>query len=227
MLAIELFEINHHRAEEMLKAHQGASPKGRPVEKTFMPDLLRAVVVFAAAALDAYLAMKVVQTVNAICFKKKRFPEKAVGYFVRGDGEANDVKNGAKIARDLLAIATSDNPRKLLVRRLEVALKRTTFQNPEQVSHALAIMEVECPWPKLDKSLVSTRGKKRRGKPLSSEVFLREFIERRNDIVHEGDVYTSFKHHGQLKPITRTWVRESLQKLKRMVIEIERISQVV
>ncbi len=218
MKAIDLFRINYQRAEELLNTHKNAFPRGRPSTKGAGDDLLRSVVVFAAAALDAYLSMRVIQVTKEICFRKNRFPEMAVDYFEK--------KHGDKAIRNLLNIAVSNDPLKYLMKSLEKSIMGTTFQSPEQVTKALSIMEITDPWLKLDKEIIPTRGVKKKGKKPTCKVFLSEFIDRRNDIVHGGDVYISDKYHGKLKPINRVWVDQSIKKLEKMVLGIEKISQI-
>lgn len=219
MKAIELFQLNIQRVDRLLDVHRRSYPRGRPASDGEADDLLRSAVVFAVSALDAYLHMRVTQVVDEIIFKKKHVPESCSHQL------ESRYKEGDR-TRELLKIAIASNPRKDIVRLLEKSLSVVTFQKPEQIERALKFMEVTNPWRTLDKSLISNRGRKRKGKKQSCKTFLGDLSRRRDDIVHEGDVYISKKYHGKLKPITRTSVIGSVTKLKKLVVGIEKISRV-
>lgn len=219
MKAIELFQLNIQRAEKLLDIHKKAHAKGRPTSGDEADDLLRAVVVFSISALDAYLHMRVAQVVNEIIYKKKRIPEKSIGYIEKTIKEEDR-------SRELLKIAISLHPNQKIIQLLKKSLAVVTFQKSEQIQKAFAIMDVKNPWKRLDKFLIPKKGRRKKGKRQSCRTFFDEISNRRDDIVHEGDVYISPKYHGKLKVIRRTWVNDSVEKLKRIIIGIEEISQI-
>lgn len=218
MKALDLFEINFQRAKELVALHRSNYSRGRPVAGGSGDEILRSAVVFAVASLDAYLGMRASQVVDQIIFKRRPLPERATSYVERGLKDHD-------LARILLNIALSANPRKQIVKRLENILSKETFQKPHQVEEALKIMGVNNPWRTLDRCLAPVRGPRRRGQ-YSCKKFLLDLTNRRDNIVHQGDVYISPKHHGKLKPISRTQTDEWLKKLRKVVLTIEQITQV-
>lgn len=219
MKAVELFQLNIQRAEKLLDVHKKAYTKGRPKSGEEGDDLLRAVVVFAVSALDAYMRMRVVQVVNEIIYKKKKVPERSITYIERTIKEENRSK-------EFLNIAISKNPNKKIIQLLRTSLAGVTFQKPEQIEKAFHIMNVKNPWSDLDKLMVSKKGPKKKGRKQSCKTFFSDISSRRDDIVHEGDVYVSPKYHGKLKSIGRKWVNDSVEKLKKVIIGIESVTSV-
>lgn len=211
MKAIDLFEINIQRAEKLLKIHESAHAKGRPPSTGESDDILRAVVVFAVSALDAYFHMRITEVVRKIIYKNKRIPHKSVSYIEKNFPQEKRVA-------ELLKIAIGNRPHQDIIKLLEKSLSGLTFQKPEQLEKGFGIMDINDPWKKLNHRL-----KLKGGTP---KAFLIGVSNRRDDIVHEGDVYISPKYHGKLRKINRTWTRDCLKKMRELVGIIEIVSEV-
>lgn len=217
MKAIELFELQIERTKNLLDAHKKAYPKGRPASEGELGDLLRMVVVFAVAALDAYLHMRIIERVSEIMDMTKRFPEACVNRICKPVKQDNR-------ERELIEIALKANPQKTLLGKLQRSLTIETFQKPEQIDVAFKMMEISDPWNKIDKQVNLKRGPKRKGRKETARKIVAELVKRRDDIVHEGDFYVYKKHHGNVKKIQRSKVAGQLKKLQRIVESIESIT---
>lgn len=218
MKAIQLFEVNIQRSEELLGLHKKIFPVGRPVSKGPPAELLRAVVVFVVAALDAYIHKRITEVVASILHFKKRVPEKCVERISKRFKE----KDGY---REILNLALQKDPKNRILHFLEESLAPLTFQKPEQIQTALDMMEVENPWKQINRFLQPTRGRKKKGRRPEAKTFLLSLVARRDDIVHKNDMYIGKKYHGKIKPITRKEVTYSLNRLRQVVFAIEKISE--
>lgn len=218
MKAIDLFQSQLTRTIKLLDIHKSSYPKGRPVKEGEAADLLRMVVVFAVAALDAYMHIRIVECVSRIMNKYKRLPEKCVNLIC---GKFKQAEQG----RELIKIALKRSPGKALLGMLRRDLAFETLQKPEQINSAFEMMEISDPWNRIAKLVNLKRGPKRKGRKESARKCILELVRRRDDIVHEGDVYIGRKHHGKVKEIQRSEVKNNLTKLQRIVEAIEKISE--
>ena len=88
------------------------------------------------------------------------------------------------------------------------------------------MMEISDPWQKIDRSINVRTGPKRKGRKESSRIFISKLVQRRDDIVHEGDFYISNRSQGKVKKVHRYEVIVQLRKLQRIVEIIEKISEI-
>lgn len=216
MKAIELFELNIKRVSALLDVHKRTYPKGRPVAEGEAADLLRAVIVFEIAALDAYVHKKVMEVVTKIIQDKKRIPEKCVDLITKQFKESDR-------SRHLLNIAIHDRPERQILKLFEKSLSLQTFQKPEQIQNAFEMMEIKEGWGQIKRSMQPKKGRRKKGRGYDHKKFLLELVERRDDIVHEGDMYLGKKHHSKLKSISRSEVSEGLARLQRIVEALETV----
>lgn len=210
----------------MLATHEQAYKIGRPEAEGVAADLLRAIIVFSVASFDAYLHKRIIEVVVEIINSKKRVPQKTVSIIIsqvkKINGNERDIE---KISKELLDIAINPSPVKKIEQLLEKGLAGQTFQKAEHVIKVGKMMEVENIWKAINKSIHSAKkGPKKKGPKQDYAVFLDDFIERRDMIVHEADTYSSKKLHGNLRKITRTEVRNGMKDLKKIVNAIEKIS---
>ncbi len=223
MKAIELFNANMSRAEKLLDLHRKAYSRGRPAAGAEGDEILRSAVVFAISALDAYMHLRVEQVVGEIIFKNRRVPERILPC-IQG------LFSEKEVTRELLKVAVSKDPQKSIIRCLNSALAGRTFQKPQQIHEAMKMMEVGRPSPEINVEYARLRrGPRRIGRPRSVESMLGELASRRDNIVHEGDMYTSNvgnRYHGRLRPISRTWVDGHLRQLRKIVRAIETVSKI-
>ena len=216
MKAIELFELQIRRIDSLVGIHKTSFPKGRPNSEGGAGDLLRMVIVFAVAALDAYIHMRVIECVSKIMDRYKRLPEQCANFVVK-------LFKDEDRARELIKIALKSDPKRTLLGALQRSLVVQTFQKPDQISLAFKMMEITEPWQKIDRSINVRTGPKRKGRKESSRIFISKLVRRRDDIVHEGDFYISNRSQGKVKKIQRSEVIVQLKKLQRIVESIEKM----
>jgi len=217
MRAIDFFELNIRRSEGLLQIHRRSYSRGRPSSTQEAQDVLRAVIVFSVSAFDSYLHMRVTEVVRKIMYKHRRVPEKAVSYITKSIKDDD-------LSRQLLNLSLSIQPEKRISHLLEKSLSGTTFQKPQQVEIALRLMEIKEPWRKID-ALSRYRRRSGRQAGQTSRTFLTIISNRRDDIVHEGDVYVSNRYHGKMRTIGRKYTADSLKRFRKIVSSIEKVSE--
>ena len=217
MRAIELFEINIQRSEKLLKLHKDFYPLGRPASEDAPAELLRAVIVFMVAAMDAYISKRTIEVLRKFIYHKGKVPEKCTSLITKKYKE----KDGY---RELLNIAVQKNSGTKIIHKVEESIQFMTFQKPDQVEIVFSMGEVADPWNKVDKLV--NKGSRKKGRKQNVVRFLQALTKRRDEIVHNNDMYMSNKHHGKIKSISRKQVEEDLKKLRKIVFSIEQISEV-
>jgi len=219
MRAIELFEINIQRSEELLKLHEDSFRLGRPVSEGVPADLLRAVIVFMVASMDAYVSKRTVEVLKKFLYIKKRVPEKCVVLITKKFKD----KDGY---REILNLAVQKNPENKILHKVEESLQFMTFQKPDQIDIVFEMGECKEPWKGVARFLRPVYGRKRKGRKQEAKSFLLYLTKRRDEIVHKNDMYISNKYHGKIKHISRKEVRDDLTKLRKIVYAIEKISEI-
>lgn len=219
MKAIEQFKINIQRAKELLVIHKASYPRGRPVAKGPAADLLRAVIVFSVAALDAYISKRIIEVVSQRMQKDRKISDKCVDYIIGNykDKDAN---------RILVSIAIQEKPYKKILNLFAIGIQRKTFQKPKELEDAFRMMDINVTemWQKINKKIKPIKGPKRRGRRPLAEGILSNLAKRRDSIVHECDMYFGKKHNSKLKPISRATVARDVNSLDRIIIAIDLIS---
>jgi hypothetical protein len=219
MEAIKQFNINIGRASELLEIHKKNYPKGRPESKGPPSDLLRAVIVFAVAALDAYIGKRIIEVVGKNIINNQKVSDKCLDYIFDANNKPKDV------GRILVNIAINKKPDKVILNRIAKSIKQKTFQKTEELDEAFKIMGIEKDaWSKINNLIHSKRGRRQRGRRRSAENIINNLAKRRNAIVHESDMYLNNKHHGKIRPISRKPVEKDIELLKRIVNAIEDVS---
>lgn len=146
--------------------------KGAPTDEE--QDLLRALVVFAAAGLDSALKQLIRDGLPSLirCDDSVRAEfEKFTVRRLKGEDEASDAQEGAKL---LARVLTSENPRQKLIEEYVLDLTGASLQSADQVFKTAAALGVSLPDPKI------VRGS------------LTEAFRVRNKIIHELDI--NFDH---------------------------------
>jgi hypothetical protein len=217
MKAIEIFEKNINRSLDLLEVHKQAYRRGRPVSGGESDDLLRSSMVFGMAALDSYFRKRTMEVVLNIITKEKRIPEPCVELITKTIKKDNAL-------RTLINIALQDRPHKIIMRLFERSLAKKTFQKPDDINEAFEMMNLVDGWKDINKAVNIKPGPKRKGRKPDTKKIILDIAQRRDAIVHEGDLYLSDKHHGKVKIITRTEVENGLRMLKRIIEAAEKIS---
>jgi hypothetical protein len=218
MKAIELFKINIQRTQELLDMHRQKYPRGRPASEGPQADLLRAVIVFEVAALDAYIHKRTIESVKTIMHYKKRVPESCVNIVETKFKE----KDGY---RELLNISLQKDPETRVVHLVEEALQAKSYQKPKIIETAFKMAEIKEPWKKINKILRFNRGPRGNRHRPGAQKILSDLADRRDEIVHRNDMFISKKHHGKIRPISRRQVNESFGALRKIVFAIEKVSE--
>jgi hypothetical protein len=215
MKAIEIFTIGNNRAKNLLLLHKEKAPQGRPQREGIGADLLRSAYVMSLSSLDTYLHVKTAQSVRKYIFHNKRVPVPVADQIAKYLGDKMPVTK-------LLEIALSTKPSEKIISILENCLSVKTLQKPGQIKSVFEMMQIGDPWQKIDKNL-SIKKRKIRGKRPSAKTFLQQVSDRRDDIVHSGDIYTKKKFHGKMRIITRRETQECLSRIEQIVYAIEKI----
>ena len=210
MTAAELFEKNIERCNSLIALHKLAIPRGRQAAHGEPADILRAAIVLGVASMDSYLHKRIVEVVEDAISRHQKISRKCA------DIVANQFKQETR-NYDLLSFLASQKPHKELAKLVKKSIVQLTFQNPEELSKAFDIMGVGEAWTKINRTLSRGRGRSSKGRFNESKKFIREFVERRNDIVHEGDMYLGRRSHSKLKPIARSYVQRMINKLHRFI----------
>lgn len=159
-----------------------------------LDDLLRASLVMAVAAMDAYFHAKILRYV--VSHSRKASPS---GRLLNERILVSDFIEGRKRQRANTALRAA----------LERNLSYQSLQHPEKIADALGLIGVCKFWDEIAKAL------KRAKKDLCDEIGA--IVRRRNQIAHEGDLSQSKKARNQDRSIANKYVRDSITTLKQFV----------
>ncbi len=188
MTARSNFRRTRERVEGLLELNRQLSIRGRPLRAH--SDVLRAAIVLSLGALDAAIADAIVEAVPEAS-RRGKLGQQVADWLVK-DG------------KQILPILAHSNPHQEIAEFVRDKLAKTTFQRTAMIENNLhAILGVKDPWPSAAKRLGPPRVKAD-----DLKKFLDEVSERRNQIVHKGDIKT-----GDRSPetITRDWVEQRLE----------------
>lgn len=195
MKAIDAFMATHGRAKTLLKLHSSGTP-GRP--KRERGDILRAAVMLAVAAVDAYFHDKILERITPYLKAKK-------GKGLPGDLIKMLEKGGG--VEKLLGIFYEERPHRHIHTIVRQAQADITFQKPDKIESALRLVGVTDFW-----YLVALKMRRR-----TSKKFLRrklgQYAARRDAITHEADQATG----KRLREISRPYVKLCLEFLTRFI----------
>lgn len=172
-----VFQANLHRSRSFLRSFDGPEgrSRGRPTDDE--KELLRAAVVFAVAALDAYLHDVVLEEI----------PKKGVQSDQLREALRGIAKDDPSLALRV-ALADGAEARRAEFRAaLDGWLSTKAFQGPEAVMRAMAFVGCTLTTAEIDARL---------GRPWTSK--LAEFTGMRHQMVHRGQSpYIRRKHAGE------------------------------
>jgi hypothetical protein len=130
MNAFDAFSKTLERAQSLVDIHSAAFPKGRPPKTGEPADVLRAVVVFAVAAVDSYIHDKITENAVRIvvCCSKKGsgFP-----------GHLIDVMKPAITTEKALTLIYRKRPDQEIQKIMRQHLSERTFQDPGKIEGAM------------------------------------------------------------------------------------------
>ena len=212
MNAITNFSKTIERAENLLSLHRQAYKRGRP-PTDWTVDVLRSAVVFAVAALDAYMHDKIVETIPLII---KHGTQGIPGKFV-------DILKEQVKYEGLLSIMFRSRPQDHLVTAIRKSYEKRTLQDPADIENAIKIIGVDDLWFSMSVQLKKRKGKSRKINKSGAKIFLEKYVLRRHHIVHEGDRYTSKIHKDKLRDIKREFVVNCIKDIKAFVKALNKI----
>lgn len=209
MNAIDIFRKNHERAAGLLAMHTNRFPTGRPPATGESPDLLRATIVFAVAAVDTYFHDKILENVPPIiqhCGKTQSgLP-----------GALAEILKPALNPEKTLALLYRKRPDIEFRKILADHISDNTYQDAGQIERGLKLIGVTDIWEELRLSL-KLRSKNKAKK------YIQAFVTRRHNIVHEADLYKSYRSHQQMRPISRPFTKQCISSIERFIEGLDKI----
>ncbi len=212
MSAIDVFDKNIERANDLFKAHRGTFPKGKP-PASWGADILRSSLVFAVASLDAYMHDKVAESIPTMV---KNRNENMPGGFVGLMKE--------QVSYDqLLKILFKDRP----LEHFRTAVKRhyavKTIQNVAEIEKLIGVLGITDFWFKLSQAVNKRRGRVKKHSKKTIKEFIQPYVTRRHQIVHEADLYTSKKHNNDKRPIKVGFTENAIKHISIFVKSIDKV----
>ncbi|KYC45786.1 MAG: hypothetical protein AMQ22_02188 [Candidatus Methanofastidiosum methylothiophilum] len=141
--------------------------KAENVDRILFEDLFRLVIVLAVAAMDNYFTQKFVDMLIPILKSKK--PSKELVNFLEGSGVTTEMA---------LTLISLKRPMLKIKKLVEIKLERYTTQNQKSIDCLFLMYGI--------KDFCTNIGKKSRKASLLKSISL--LVERRNVIVHNGDI---------------------------------------
>lgn len=229
----QIFDSAHERAESFLRSSE-KGPKAK--------DNLRAAVVFAVAAIDAYFRAKIIKILkeqrdkNVSAFQMPLAAQKIIREAVSGHILAKHYRDLKKDEKEPIDALVESN-RSSLFGYLDKALEYESFQSIEKMSEALKIMgkipsEI---WGRFDASTKSPKKvlKKRRpgrpfkskvGKKINAKIQMERMFKKRHKIVHEADiVLRGRKLVGKQRKIEYASVKKWLEHSQKTIHAIDKL----
>lgn len=191
--AKSLFDLNIQSSEDLLRLHEGIQKLGTKLEISW---LLRAVVVFSVSALDAYFHDKI--KYRAGKFDLQDMPP-ALAKFQVSLSELTkweEAKRKGNVIRNWLTEYYSTKP----------------LQRKDDIADALKKVGIGEVWATIEPD------SPKRDALLDD---MANFIQRRNQIGHEGDRESSRRSGKKLRKIDRKYARRSVDFAKDLVQRIE------
>ncbi len=204
MKAKQALDFNMERARNLLALYEERRKASKDHE-----DLLRASLVLAVGAIDAYVHDKVSE--NLVPFIRS--------VVKRNSGDIDPIeralKRGDIQARDFLLWLTFDRPFVKVRQVIDADLSLTALQNPGSIQNAFSLIGKKNVWKQCEKLM------KRKEKEICDQ--LSKLADRRNKIVHEGDREKSRLRKHRPRPITADWVKAQLDFADELVHALDQL----
>ncbi|MEQ9207453.1 MAG: HEPN domain-containing protein [Phycisphaerales bacterium] len=179
--------VDGHDAMVVLKT--GASLKYDDFKAEHISDLQRASLVMQVSAMDAYFHSKILSYVVRCSKREKGFPAALAKKAFRLDFVA-----------DLLS-STTRRPWSKIQHSLKKSMGYQSLQQPGKIADGLSLIGVENFWSQVSAKMNQNE------KTVKNQLV--SVVDRRNKIVHEGDLYSSKKSRGKDRPLSPRYVEDS------------------
>ena len=191
--AKSLFDLNIQSAEDLLRLYDGIIKLKSKLDTKW---ILRAVVVFSVAVLDAYFHDKI--KYKAGKFSLHDMPPALAGFEVP--------------LRDLVKWEEAERKGNVIRNWLTDRLSYQPLQRKDDIAKALKLVGIESVWSTIEPD------ENKRDSLISD---MHDLIQRRNQISHEGDRQSSRRSGKELRPINRSYASWSVDFVKKLVGKIE------
>lgn len=210
MKAFDIFQKNIGRAENLFALHRAVFQRGRPPKE--WADILRAALIFAAAALDAYMHDKLVEIVpRVIKDTRNRLP-----------GNLIDIlKSNGITYESLIEMLFSGNHERRFREAIKKHYAERTIQDIGDIDKVVKNLGISDFWFSLAKAINKRKGRIRKINKEGVKDFIQSYIYRRHKIVHEADLWSG---RMRLRPITVEFTKRGIERIK---IFVEKFDAVV
>jgi len=203
MEAIRAFDSTVKRARALIKAHvklRGTGPGKRP---RFHSELLRAALVTAVAAMDAYFHDKILQNISRTIKRTgPNFPEDLVSLL-------SENQNKEEVVRAFLKISMEKRPLSHVNTKAARNLSERTYQDPGKIERGLRIIGVNNFWDATSNALNTT--------PRDLKRKILAYVKRQHSIVHAGDLWKAKKHRHKVRAITPEFATDCIDDIEEFV----------
>lgn len=189
-----LFDMNIESAEQCVQVHEGIEKLGSKLDIAW---LLRASVVFAVSALDAYFHDK-------IKYRAGRFG-------ITGMPPAMAMFNIP--LRELTVWEKAKRKGNVLRNWLVDHFSTIPLQKRDVIKDALRLVGIDDLWGTIEPNSPARE---------TMLADMDKYIRRRNQIAHEGDRQSSRRSGKKLRPIDRPYAQSSINFVKELVTRIEK-----
>jgi len=191
--------------------HQGFFPAGRPPASKEPPDLLRATIVFAVSALDTYFHDKILENVAVVIEK--------CGKTRSGlPGSLSDILKPILTPEKAICLLYRKRPDMEFRKAIAAHISDRTYQDAGKIENGLKLIGITDIWEDLRIALhVRKKDQAKR--------YLQPYVKRRNQIVHEADLYKSYRSHHKPRSISRKFTRQCVDDTDKFVEKLEKNKQ--
>jgi len=203
MEAVRAFDTTIQRARALIKAHAKLRGKGPGKRPRFHSDLLRAALVTAVSAMDAYFHDKISRNVSRTVKRTAPdFPVELVSLLAE-DQKANEV------VKTFLQISMRARPLAHVSTRVARCLSERSYQDPGKIEQGLKVIGVRDFWTLVSNELNTAPDELKRQ--------IVRYVKRRHSIVHAGDLGVAKKTGHQVRKISRIFADGCVDAIEQFI----------
>lgn len=217
MRAKDTFLLQVKATSALLAAHKEKFPR-RPSLDPASSHILRAVIVFLIAAVDAYIHKRIVEVVKRRLRYQRTISPSAVKKIASELGGQDSIVN-------FVNLMLKEKYYEELSKILEEKISDETFQKSKKLQEAFEIMGMDNGWEKVTEHFYATNRRRGHGPRPKLDLVLDELADRRDIIVHQGDMHFSKKYDGEFRSISRSKLQKDFQTLFKLLLSIEAITE--